>query len=132
MRLARRLPSWLPTRRSRSELHAASALDFVAMETHLTRLVAAAAALVAAGITGCGSSGAVAVSGPAVFATHCAVCHSISGSPTPHQQGGDLERPRLPRGELLQFAAEMPVLHGRLTARELRAVVSYVQSAERR
>lgn len=95
-------------------------------------LLAAAAVLVTAAISGCGSSGAAAVSGQAVFATHCAICHSISGSSTPYQQGGDLKSLRLPRGELLQFAAEMPVLHGRLTARELRAVVSYVRSAERR
>jgi len=107
------------------------------MDAHFTRLpggplVAAAVALVAAGISGCGAIGVEAVSGHAVFATHCALCHSISGSSTPRQQGGDLKSLRLPRGELLQFAAEMPVLHRRLTARELRAVVGYVQSAERR
>jgi mono/diheme cytochrome c family protein len=95
-------------------------------------LVAATGALVAAGISGCGSGGVAAVSGPAVFATHCATCHSISGSSTPRQQGGDLKSLRLPRSELLQYAAEMPVLHSRLTARELRAVVSYVQSAQQR
>jgi len=95
-------------------------------------LLAATAALVAAAISGCGSNGVAAVSGPAVFATHCAICHSISGSSTPHQQGGDLRSLRLPRGELLQFAAEMPVIHSRLTARELRAVISYMQSVERR
>jgi mono/diheme cytochrome c family protein len=92
----------------------------------------AAAVLVAAGVSGCGSSGVAAVSGRALFATHCEFCHSISGHLTPRQQGGDLKSLRLPRRELAQFAAEMPVHHSRLTARELQAVVSYVQSAEQR
>ena len=105
------------------------------MEAQLPRSLTGclvAAALVAAAISGCGSGGVAAASGSAVFASHCAICHSISGSSTPHQQGGDLEGLRLPRSELRQFTAEMPVIHSRLTARELRAVVGYVQSAERR
>ena len=88
--------------------------------------------LLAAGVSGCGSSGVAAVSGRAVFRTHCEFCHSLSGSLMPRQQGGDLKILRLPRRELVQFTREMPVHHSRLTARELQAVVSYVQSAEQR
>ena len=67
-----------------------------------------------------------------MFAAHCEACHSLSGSSAPHQQGGDLKNLRLPHSDLLQLTAEMPPLHGRLTARELRTVVAYVQSVERR
>lgn len=93
-------------------------------------------AVIALGLTtsvaGCGVGTVARVSGPAVFATHCETCHSLSGSATPRQQGGDLKNLRLPHSDLLQLTAEMPPRHGRLTARELRAVVAYVQSVERR
>jgi mono/diheme cytochrome c family protein len=81
-------------------------------------------------LSACGS-GAAPVSGSSVFATHCAICHSISGHSSPEQQGGDLRHLRLPPGELRQFAAEMPLVNGRLTARDLRAVVGYLRSVER-
>ncbi len=67
-----------------------------------------------------------------MFAVHCATCHSLSGRSTPRQQGGDLKNLRLPRAELIQFTAEMPPVHGRLSARAVLAVVSYLQSVERR
>ena len=94
--------------------------------------IAPAALLAAGAVAGCGSAGSRAVSSAALFATHCGACHSLTGSSTPRQQGGDLKRLRLPRSELLQFTAEMPVMHGPLTPRELRAVVSFLQSVERR
>ena len=84
----------------------------------------------AVSISGCGAVGAV--SGPAVFANHCASCHSLSGASAPQQQGGDLKKLRLSQLELLQYTEEMPAVHGRLSPRELRAVVAYVQSVERR
>lgn len=86
----------------------------------------------AASVAGCGAVTVARVSGPAVFAMHCETCHSLSGSSSPKQQGGDLKNLRLPRNDLLQLTAEMPPLHGRLTARELRAVVAYVHAVERR
>jgi mono/diheme cytochrome c family protein len=89
------------------------------------------AVLVAAALGGCGS-GSAQVSGPAVFAAHCAICHSISGSPAPEQQGGDLGQEHLPRSQLVQFTVEMPVVHRSLTSAELRAVVGYLQKAQRR
>lgn len=82
-----------------------------------------------AAIGGCGSAR---VSGRAVFATDCAVCHSISGHAAPKQQGGDLLRLRLPRDQLLQYAAEMPAIHRRLTAAEVSAVVDYMRLVQRR
>jgi mono/diheme cytochrome c family protein len=81
---------------------------------------------------GCGASTPPALSGSALFNTHCATCHSISGTAAPRQQGGDLRHLHLPRVELLQLTAEMPAIHGRLTARELRSVVSYLQRIEDR
>ena len=87
---------------------------------------------VAAAVAGCGSGTGTPVSGQAVFATHCEACHSLSGSSTPRQQGGDLKNLHLPHTDLVQLTAEMPPLHGPLTARQLRAVVAYVESAERR
>lgn len=83
-------------------------------------------------VGGCGSVTVAGVAGPVVFATHCATCHSLSGRSAPSQQGGDLKDVRLPRSDLIQLTAEMPPLHGRLTARELRAVVAYLQAVERR
>lgn len=89
------------------------------------------AALPAVMLSACGAD-TPAISGSSVFSAHCAVCHSLSGRSSPLQQGGDLLHLRLPRGELRQFAAEMPLVDGRLTARQLRAVVTYMQSVERR
>lgn len=91
----------------------------------------AAVLLVATALSGCGA-GAAGVSGAAVFTTHCAICHSIAGTPAPEQQGGDLEHQHLPRNELLQFTAEMPVQQRPLTPAELRAVVNYLFRAESR
>jgi mono/diheme cytochrome c family protein len=90
----------------------------------------AVAAGAAIALAGCGTDAGGGVSGAAVFANHCQACHSISGHSAPRQQGGDLRGLRLPRAELLQFTAEMPVLHRRLTERELQAVVSYLQAVE--
>ncbi len=92
----------------------------------------AVAIAVGVAVAGCGASTPPATSGSALFKTHCATCHSISGTSAPHQQGGDLKNLHLPRVELLQLTAEMPAIHGRMTARELRAVVSYLQRIEDR
>lgn len=86
----------------------------------------------AATLAGCGARTVAGVSGAVVFTTHCASCHSISGRSLPRQQGGDLRGLRLPRSDLVQLTAEMPPVHGRLTGRDLRAVVAYLQSVERR
>jgi mono/diheme cytochrome c family protein len=86
-------------------------------------------ALLAAGISGCGGA---TVSGRTVFANDCQVCHSISVASSPAQQGGDLRHLRLPRSELLQYAAEMPALNGRLSTADRAAVVGYLQAVERR
>ena len=91
-------------------------------------LVFALAALVA----GCGSSTPSQISGSAVFRAHCSSCHSISGRSAPSQQGGDLRNLHLPRIELVQLTVEMPPVRGPLTARQLRAVVDYLQAMERR
>jgi mono/diheme cytochrome c family protein len=92
---------------------------------------AALALGLAATAAGCGSGTVAPLSGRAVFATHCDACHSLSGSALPRQQGGDLKNVHLPHSDLVQLTAEMPPLHGPLTARELRAVVTYVESVER-
>lgn len=103
------------------------------------RSALAAAALLATAIGGCGSASsrkptapARAVSGRMVFAEHCAVCHSISGRLYRTQQGGDLRGLHLPRNELVQFTVEMPVIRRPLRAREVRAVVDYMQAMSRR
>jgi mono/diheme cytochrome c family protein len=88
--------------------------------------------VIAVAVAGCGSERPTPISGAAVFNKHCATCHSISGTSTPRQQGGDLKNLHLPRVEELQLTAEMPPIHGRLSARQVRAVVSYLQSIERR
>jgi mono/diheme cytochrome c family protein len=67
-----------------------------------------------------------------VFDAHCELCHSISGSSRPEQQGGDLRGLHLPRRELVQFTVEMPIVKSRLTASEVRAVVDYMQAVARR
>jgi mono/diheme cytochrome c family protein len=93
--------------------------------------VSSAAVLLAAGLSGCGAM-TQAAAGPGLFATHCSTCHSISGPAAIQKQGGDLRNLRLPRRELLQYAAEMPVVHGRMSHRDLQAVVEYVRSVEQR
>jgi mono/diheme cytochrome c family protein len=106
------------------------------------RVVAAmlSGGLAAALVGGCGAASAprhpagtraTTVSGRAVFAQHCAICHAITGRLYRTQQGGDLEGLRLPRAELVQFTVEMPVIHRRLTGREVQAVVDYMQSMGR-
>ena len=94
--------------------------------------VAAAATLVTAMVSACGSGKVTPIAGSAVFKTHCGTCHSLTAPSLPRQQGGALGQLHLPRSELLQYTAEMPAIRGHLTARELRAVVGYLQSIERR
>jgi len=113
--------------------------------------VAGAAVALAIAISGCGSSGAgvvtrsrgitlqsptsgsgAPVAASALFAEHCAICHSISGNAYSRKDGGDLGALHLPRVELVQFTAEMPAVHGRLTGAQVQAVVSYLQALARR
>ena len=105
-----------------------------ALRTPRVAVVAASAGMAAAAISGCGggTSGGPSVSGQAVFADHCEICHSIAASSSPEQQGGDLRGLRLARNELVQFTVEMPVIHRRLSAAEVQAVVNYMQSKARR
>jgi mono/diheme cytochrome c family protein len=79
---------------------------------------------------GSGSGGAV--TGSALFAEHCAICHSVSGNRYSRKDGGDLRHLHLPRYELVQFTAEMPAVHGRLTGAQVQTIVSYLQSLARR
>jgi mono/diheme cytochrome c family protein len=86
----------------------------------------------ALGVAGCASSSSDrAPSGAVVFAQTCRVCHSLVGSESGRRQGGDLLGYRMSRRDLTEFSREMPVRRP-LTAAELRAVVEYVLSAERR
>lgn len=96
----------------------------------MVTVVAVAAALCGIGLGGCGSG--TRVSGRVVFNADCADCHSISDTSSPEQQGGDLRGLRLSRGELAQFTTEMPVVNKPLTRKQMRAVVDYVRSVERR
>jgi mono/diheme cytochrome c family protein len=90
-------------------------------------LVAASAAL----LVGCGGSRPRGSPSPRVlFGEACGACHSLSGSSSPSQQGGDLLRFHASRTQFLQLAREMPVRR-HLTDTELRAVVSYVIGIER-
>ena len=66
-----------------------------------------------------------------VFAQSCQVCHSLVGNEDEQKQGGDLLGYRMSRQSLTQFSREMPVRRA-LTSADLRAVVDYVLSAERR
>lgn len=82
-------------------------------------------------VAGCGGSlAARAESGQAIFSRECGACHSLSGHPSPRQQGGDLLGFRVQRAILLQFAAEMPVPHP-LTRVDRNAVVNYILSVQR-
>jgi len=94
-------------------------------------LATALGLVLAVAVAGCGG-GRRPISGSALFTAHCQTCHSISGTSTPTQQGGDLRNLHLPRVELLQLTAEMPPIRGRMSARETSAVVSYLQEMERR
>ncbi|HWE09485.1 MAG TPA: cytochrome c [Solirubrobacteraceae bacterium] len=113
----------------------------------LTRLAALVAAC--AGLVGCSSGGghtgatptghvsssattAASVSGETVFSQSCAACHSVSGHSSPRQQGGDLLHFRSSRTQLVQLTREMPVIHHRLTDREVAAVVDYLRRVQPR
>jgi mono/diheme cytochrome c family protein len=122
------------------------------MDVRLSSFGAAVTAgLMAAAIGGCGrataprrppagsiklstvpSSAAEPVTGLGLFVEHCQLCHSMTGHPSPTQQGGDLSTLRTSRRELTQLTVEMPVIHGRLNAAQVRAVVNYMISVERR
>lgn len=71
-------------------------------------------------VTGCGHG----VSGRHLFASQCAHCHTLTGHDT-RVEGGDLGGLTLTVGEVESFVRVMPVRRP-LTARELRAVSSYV------
>jgi mono/diheme cytochrome c family protein len=91
-------------------------------------LPAAASAVL---LVGCGGSHPRASpSAHVLFGEACGACHSVSGSSSPRQQGGDLLRFRASRTQFLQLAREMPVRR-HLTDTELRAVVSYLIGIER-
>jgi mono/diheme cytochrome c family protein len=75
-----------------------------------------------------GSGSGANVSGRALFAEHCAICHSISGNPYSRKDGGDLRGLQLSRVELVQFTAEMPAAGGRLTGAQVQAVVDFLQA----
>jgi mono/diheme cytochrome c family protein len=79
---------------------------------------------------GCGAS-ASQPSAVALFNRDCETCHSITGHAARRQQGGDLKDLDLPRPELVQYAAEMPVLHKPLTAAQVQELADYLQRAER-
>lgn len=89
--------------------------------------------LMACGVlAGCGGgSGTRPRTGAELFTDECGACHSLVGRQSPRLQGGDLLGYRFGREAMLEFAREMPVRRP-LSARELRAVVSYVIEAERR
>jgi mono/diheme cytochrome c family protein len=85
----------------------------------------------AAGLSGCGSTGAPRSPGRALFAEDCSVCHSLSGARSPRLQGGDLLGLHVRRQAMLQFVQEMPVRH-RLAPSQVRTVADYVLAVERR
>jgi mono/diheme cytochrome c family protein len=98
-----------------------------------------AALAIAAAAAGCGSGGGSrradgpprATAAATLFTENCAVCHSLNGHPSPHQQGGDLLRVQMTRAEMLEFVSEMPVPH-RLSTTQQEAVADYVRSIEAR
>jgi mono/diheme cytochrome c family protein len=88
------------------------------------------ASAAAAGLAGCGSGTAAShLDGRALFAQDCQVCHSLTGHPSPGQQGGDLLGLRMSRTAMLEFVEEMPVRRP-LSPAELAAVADYVRAAE--
>jgi mono/diheme cytochrome c family protein len=84
----------------------------------------------AAGLSGCGSTGAHQSPGRALFAEDCSVCHSLSGAQSPRRQGGDLLALHVSRQAMLQFVGEMPVRR-RLAPSQVRTVADYVLTVER-
>jgi mono/diheme cytochrome c family protein len=76
-----------------------------------------------------GGCGAVAPSGPRLFARDCGACHTLSGIESPSHQGGDLLRVKLSPTVLLQFMREMPV-HPPPSSSQLRAVADYILSVQ--
>lgn len=94
-------------------------------------LPALAAALL---IGGCGASGGTAsapVSAAGLFHHACGVCHSLGTAPRRSQQGGDAAGSRLSGAQLAQLIAEMPRLHGPLSASQVRVLTRYVAAHER-
>ena len=84
-------------------------------------------------LAGCGSSQRpIPVGlGVTVFRGDCEMCHSLVGNDSERKQGGDLVGYRMSVPAMTQFAREMPSIH-RLTRAELKSVVGYVESVERR
>jgi hypothetical protein len=82
-------------------------------------------------LSGCGSSG----HGPpppdpaALFAAHCAVCHSFGPIRSPTQQGGNLQGLNLSRSQIRQFVVEMPQVKGPLDRRQIQALTQYLLNA---
>lgn len=94
-----------------------------------TTVTLAASALA---LSGCGvASSARPPTGRALFVQACSACHSLTGADNPHLQGGDLLHFRSSRGQLVQFAREMPVRRA-LTPSQLQTVVDYVREIEQR
>jgi mono/diheme cytochrome c family protein len=88
--------------------------------------------MAAVALAGCGSgTGAARLDGQVLFAKDCAVCHSLTGHPSPRQQGGDLLGLQMSRAAMLEFVREMPVRHP-LSSAELEAVADYVRALEAR
>lgn len=94
-----------------------------------------AALAVVGAVAGCGGGasapGPPEAAGRRLFATDCAMCHSVIGNESLHRQGGDLLRYRMTREELLEFTRQMPVRRP-LTQAQLTAVVDYVFALQQR
>lgn len=100
----------------------------------LRRLIGLGLVLIALPFTGagCGSGhGSLPGAGAVLFHQSCGQCHSLSGVEDRFHQGGDLLRLRSSRGQLLQFAREMPVPQP-LNDAQLSAIVDYVRAVQRR
>lgn len=113
-------------------------------------LAALLAALLAGALAGCGGHGrtssttsdaSTAPSGPtlagrlpvaALFSRDCGACHSLTVPARRNQQGGELGAAHLSLAEIRQLTAEMPRLHGALSAAEVAVLSRYVASAQRR
>ncbi len=102
----------------------------------MPRVVIAAtlAAAFASSLAACGAGGSQpgpsAISGPAVFARECSVCHTLgvdSGGREP--VGGSLRGYGLSAAQVERLTRVMPVAHP-LSDAELRAVSSYVAAVE--
>ena len=95
--------------------------------------------LVAGGLAGCGAQAPGTGSAPrpgvaaaALFSRDCAVCHSLTAPARRTQQGGELGAAHLSLAEIRQLTAEMPRLHGPLSATEVAVLARYVFRAQRR